>query len=110
VAYFLKHLVHFVIDTKPVDTSFYTWMVSGIFDLAKFAFFILRKCCVYRPCFRRNLVYMVRGLKLPLTGIIKAQAADLLSSTSAVVTFYMQANPKRILLRQSHPQTYSAYQ
>jgi hypothetical protein len=41
--YFLKHLLHFVIDTKTVDTCLYTWMVSGIFDLAKFAFFILRK-------------------------------------------------------------------
>jgi hypothetical protein len=38
-----KHLIHFVIDTKTVDTCFYTWMLSGIFDLAKFAFFILRK-------------------------------------------------------------------
>jgi hypothetical protein len=42
VVYLLKHLIHFVIDTKTVDTCFYTWM-SGIFDLAKFAFFILRK-------------------------------------------------------------------
>jgi hypothetical protein len=43
VVYFLKHLIHFVIDTKTVDTCLYTWMVSGIFDLAEFAFFILRK-------------------------------------------------------------------
>jgi hypothetical protein len=43
VVYFPKHLIHFVIDTKTVDTCFYTWMVPGIFDLAKFAFFILRK-------------------------------------------------------------------
>jgi hypothetical protein len=43
VVSFLKHLIHFVIDTKTVDTIFYTWMASGIFDLAKFAFFILRK-------------------------------------------------------------------
>jgi hypothetical protein len=43
VVYLPKHLIHFVIDTKTVDTCFYTWMVSGIFDLAKFAFFILRK-------------------------------------------------------------------
>jgi hypothetical protein len=28
---------------KTVATCFYTWMVSGIFDLAKFAFFMLRK-------------------------------------------------------------------
>jgi hypothetical protein len=43
VVYLLKHLIHFVIDTKTVVTCFYTWKVSGIFDLAKFAFFILRK-------------------------------------------------------------------
>jgi hypothetical protein len=43
VVYFSNHLIHFVIDTKTVYTCFYTWMVSGIFDLAKFAFFILRK-------------------------------------------------------------------
>jgi hypothetical protein len=43
VVYFLKHLINFVIDTKTVDTCFYTWMVTGIFDLVKFAFFILRK-------------------------------------------------------------------
>jgi hypothetical protein len=43
VVYFLKHFIHFVVDTKTVDTCFYTWMVSGIFDLAKFAFFNLRK-------------------------------------------------------------------
>jgi hypothetical protein len=36
VVYLLKHLIHFVIDTKTVDTCFYTWRVSGIFDLAKF--------------------------------------------------------------------------
>jgi hypothetical protein len=36
VVYLLKHLIHFVIDTKTVDTCLYTWMVSGIFDLAKF--------------------------------------------------------------------------
>jgi hypothetical protein len=40
---FLEDLIPFVIDTKTVDTCLYTWMVSGIFDLAKFAFFILRK-------------------------------------------------------------------
>jgi hypothetical protein len=28
VVYLLKHLIHFVtIDTKAVDTCFYTWMV-----------------------------------------------------------------------------------
>jgi hypothetical protein len=43
VVYFLKHLIHFVIDAKTFDTCFYTWMVSGIFDLAKFESFILRK-------------------------------------------------------------------
>jgi hypothetical protein len=43
VVYLLKHLIHFVIDTKTVDTCFYTWMVSEIFGLAKFAIFILRK-------------------------------------------------------------------
>jgi hypothetical protein len=43
VVYLLKHLIHFVIDKKAADTCFYTWMVSGIFDLARFAFFILRK-------------------------------------------------------------------
>jgi hypothetical protein len=26
VVYLLKHLIHFVIDTKTVDTCFYTWM------------------------------------------------------------------------------------
>jgi hypothetical protein len=56
VVYIREHFVHFVIDTKPVDTCFYTWTVSGTFDLAKVAFFILRKCSVYRPCFRRNPV------------------------------------------------------
>jgi hypothetical protein len=43
VVYLLKHLIRFVIGTKTVDTCFYTWMVSGIFDLAKLAFFILCK-------------------------------------------------------------------
>jgi hypothetical protein len=43
VIYLLKHLIHFVIDAKTVDTCFNTWMESGIFDLAKFAFFIRRK-------------------------------------------------------------------
>jgi hypothetical protein len=33
----------YVIDAKPVDTCFYTRTTSGIFNLAKFAFFILRK-------------------------------------------------------------------
>jgi hypothetical protein len=40
---FLKHLIHFFIDTKPVDTCFYAHTTSGIFYLAKFALFILRK-------------------------------------------------------------------
>jgi hypothetical protein len=43
VVYLLKHLIHFCYRHKTVDTCFYTWMVSGIFDLAKFAFFIRRK-------------------------------------------------------------------
>jgi hypothetical protein len=38
VVYLLMHLIHFVFGTKTVDTCLYTWMVSGIFDLAKFAF------------------------------------------------------------------------
>jgi hypothetical protein len=43
VVSFLKHLIHFVTDTKTVDTCFYSSMVSGIFDLAKIAFFIRGK-------------------------------------------------------------------
>jgi hypothetical protein len=43
VVYLLKYLIDFCYRHKTVDTCFYTWMVSGIFDLAKFAFFILRK-------------------------------------------------------------------
>jgi hypothetical protein len=40
VVCFLMHLIHFVIDTKTVDTCFYTWMVTGIFDLAKIAILV----------------------------------------------------------------------
>jgi hypothetical protein len=44
VIYFLKHLIHIVvIDTKRVDTRFYMGKISRIFDLAKFAFYVLRK-------------------------------------------------------------------
>jgi hypothetical protein len=45
VVYFLKHLIHFVfvIDATPVNTCFYTRTTYGIFNLAKIAFFILRK-------------------------------------------------------------------
>jgi hypothetical protein len=43
VVYLLKNLIHCDIDTKTVDTCLYTWRVSGIFDLAKFAVFIRRK-------------------------------------------------------------------
>jgi hypothetical protein len=43
VVYLRKALIHFVFDAKTVDTCFYTWIVTGIFDFAKFAFFILRK-------------------------------------------------------------------
>jgi hypothetical protein len=47
VIYFHMHLIHFVIDTKTVDTCFYTWMVTGIFDLAKIAIFVgVRAFCL----------------------------------------------------------------
>jgi hypothetical protein len=43
VVYFLKHVIHFVVEAKPVDTCFYARTTSGILNLAKFAFFVLRK-------------------------------------------------------------------
>jgi hypothetical protein len=43
VVYFFKHLIQVFVDTKPVDKCFYTGTTSGIFNLAKFAFFIRRK-------------------------------------------------------------------
>jgi hypothetical protein len=43
MVYFLEHLIHFVLDAKPVDTCFHARTTSGIFNLGKLAFYILRK-------------------------------------------------------------------
>jgi hypothetical protein len=58
---------------KTVDTCFYTWIVSRIFDLAKFAFFILASII----SFHYYIIFYTRDLiKLVFDGLLKRSATS----------------------------------